>query len=113
MEVARFHPALLCRSTRRVMSSRACDVSRVVATRGWNWGQISTFEIPFFESADPFVDLLTETASRMRAEASKLALVKSCRPFATWPRSNVKRLDATTLLFSDAITREPAASATQ
>ena len=27
----KFHPALLCRSTCRVMSSRACDVSRVVA----------------------------------------------------------------------------------
>jgi hypothetical protein len=26
----RVSPALLCRSTRRVMSSRACDVSRVV-----------------------------------------------------------------------------------
>src|SRR6266699_5308873 len=32
-EKARFHPALLCRSTRRVMSSRACDVNRVVTTR--------------------------------------------------------------------------------
>src|SRR2546430_4048799 len=29
----RFHPALLCRSTRRLMSSRAGDVSRVVTTR--------------------------------------------------------------------------------
>jgi hypothetical protein len=35
------------------------------------------FEIRFFESADPFVDLLTETASRVRAQASKLILVKT------------------------------------
>src|SRR5713101_1588272 len=60
-----------------------------------NQGQISTFNIPFFESADPFVDLLTETASRMRANASRLTLVKNCRPFAARQRSNVKCLDAT------------------
>ena len=43
-----------------------------------------------FESADLFVDLLTEMASRMRAEASSLILGKSCRPFAARQRSNVK-----------------------
>src|SRR5438128_9197723 len=36
LPLARFIIALLCRSTRRVMSSRACDVSRVVATAEWS-----------------------------------------------------------------------------
>jgi hypothetical protein len=34
-------------------------------------GQISTFDIPFFESADPFVDLFTENASRNEGQGIK------------------------------------------
>ena len=59
------------------------------------WGQISTFDIRFLNPRTSFVDLLTETASRMRAKASRLILIKSCGPFATRQRSNVKCLDAT------------------
>ena len=43
-------------------------------------GQISTFEVPFFDSAGPFVDLLTETASGIKGKASRLTLVKTVDP---------------------------------
>jgi hypothetical protein len=48
-------------------------------------GQISTFDIALFDSAHPFVDLLIETASRMRAKAE---FSQNCRPFAAPQRSN-------------------------
>ena len=35
----------------------------------WKLGSNLKFDVPFFESADRLVDLLTETASKMRANA--------------------------------------------
>jgi len=59
-----------------------------------NWGQISTFDIPFFQSADTFVGLLVQTAVTSRRYEG-FTLVKSRRAFAARQRPNVKCLDAT------------------
>ena len=50
-----------------------------------------------FESADPVVDLLIETASRIGANASRLTSLKNCRLFAARQDFSVKGLDTTPL----------------
>src|SRR5262249_6462167 len=76
---------------------------------GRNWAQISTYDIPFVESADPFIDLLTEIASRMRGQGikarvgQKLSIVRGSPTFRVkYPTGeSCRSLDATPFATSD------------